>query len=83
MHHIREDGSFTAFEQAFPELLPAITRLRVDHHDLGESLRAYESLLRRPDVDAESVWTQLDRVAAGLEEHFAYEEKQIQAATRS
>ncbi|GAA0707146.1 nitroreductase family deazaflavin-dependent oxidoreductase [Dactylosporangium roseum] len=81
LHHIREDGSFSALEQRFPELVPAINRLREEHHVVSEALQRFESLLNE-DVsgDPEALKRlrgELDELVSGLEEHFAYEEEHL------
>jgi deazaflavin-dependent oxidoreductase (nitroreductase family) len=81
LHHIREDGSFTAFEQRFPELLPAIARLREEHLVVERELERFEALLEEAapagPAALEKVRAELDAVVAGLEEHFAYEEQHL------
>nr|WSX77919.1 nitroreductase/quinone reductase family protein [Streptomyces sp. NBC_00899] len=81
MHHTREDGSFTAFEQQFPELRPAISRLREEHHAVERALAGFEELIVRrlsgDASDAERLRAELDRTVAGLEAHFAYEEESL------
>jgi deazaflavin-dependent oxidoreductase (nitroreductase family) len=81
LHHIREDGSFSALEQHFPYLTPAINRLRSEHRLVAKALAGLEALLTRgmpADLsDAEKLRTQLDRVVSGLEEHFTYEEEHL------
>jgi hypothetical protein len=81
MHHIREEGSFTAFERQFPDLVPAITRLREEHKVVEQRLEAFEKALRaKGDEGAaglRALLDELDRTVEGLEEHFAYEEEQL------
>jgi deazaflavin-dependent oxidoreductase (nitroreductase family) len=83
-HHIRENGSFTAFEQQFPHLAPAVTRLRQEHEVVERALAEFEALVNGdgggPTADpagAEKFRAELDRLVAGLEEHFAYEEQHL------
>ncbi|MEU0807366.1 nitroreductase/quinone reductase family protein [Streptomyces sp. NPDC005970] len=83
-HHTREDGSFTAFEKQFPHLAPAIARLRREHEAVERGLAEFEALvngdggeLPADPADAEKLRAELDRVVAGLEEHFAYEERHL------
>jgi deazaflavin-dependent oxidoreductase (nitroreductase family) len=83
LHHIREDGTFSAIEQQFPHLVPVISRLRSDHQAMARALVSLERLLTaaRPG-DAGEVLAALDKAVAGLEEHFAYEEEHLIAALR-
>ncbi|MFI9828485.1 nitroreductase/quinone reductase family protein [Streptomyces sp. NPDC051913] len=81
MHHIREDGSFSAFEKRFPHLVPAITRLREEHKVVEAALAEFEELLdkggfQNPD-DVARLRAELDRVVGGLEDHFRYEEETL------
>ncbi|MFE2106887.1 nitroreductase/quinone reductase family protein [Kitasatospora sp. NPDC059463] len=77
LHHTREDGSFTAFEQHFPHLAPAITRLREEHEVVERALARLERLLAAEHDDLAALAAELDRVTDGLEEHFAYEEEHL------
>ncbi|WP_380283606.1 nitroreductase/quinone reductase family protein [Kitasatospora purpeofusca] len=81
MHHTREDGSFTAFEQQFPHLAPAITRLREEHKVVEQALARLEEVLERALAaeggDVAELRAELDRAINGLEEHFAYEEEHL------
>lgn len=79
MHHIREDGSFSAFEQQFPQLIPVINRLRAEHRVTERALADLEALVSRGlagDItDVERLRNELDHVVSGLEDHFRYEEE--------
>lgn len=74
-HHSREDGAFTRFETEFPQLVPALERLRQEHRVVAETLAELRDLLSRGD--APGVRTELDQLAARLEDHFDYEEEQL------
>ncbi|MDW6062732.1 nitroreductase/quinone reductase family protein [Streptomyces sp. FXJ1.4098] len=80
-HHIRENGTFTAFEQQFPHLLPALTRLRQEHEVVERALKEFEALLHgglpADPADVKKIRAELDRLVSGLEEHFAYEEQHL------
>ncbi|ADI10167.1 hypothetical protein SBI_07047 [Streptomyces bingchenggensis BCW-1] len=80
-HHIRENGTFTAFERQFPHLLPALTRLRQEHEVVERALEEFEALLNgglpADPADVKKLRAELDRLVAGLEEHFAYEEQHL------
>ncbi len=83
LHHIREDGAFTAIEQQFPYLAPVISRLRSEHRAIAEALADLETLLAttRPG-DADAIIAAFDKAVTGLEEHFAYEEEHLLPALR-
>ncbi|WP_344336469.1 hemerythrin domain-containing protein, partial [Kitasatospora putterlickiae] len=76
LHHTREDGAFTAFEQRFPHLVPAVTRLREEHQVVERALARLEEALERGG-DLLELRAELDRTVDGLEEHFAYEEEHL------
>jgi deazaflavin-dependent oxidoreductase (nitroreductase family) len=83
LHHIREDGTFSAFEQQFPHLVPVISRLRSEHRTMARGLTSLEALLTAAGPgDTSEILTALDNAVAGLEEHFAYEEQHLIAALR-
>lgn len=83
LHHIREDGAFTAIEQQFPHLAPAISRLRSEHRAIAEALAGLETLLAATGPgDAGGVAAAFDKAVTGLEEHFAYEEEHLLPALR-
>ncbi|MEU6003639.1 MULTISPECIES: nitroreductase/quinone reductase family protein [unclassified Streptomyces] len=75
-HHTNEDGAFTDLERQFPELAPGIARLREEHKTVARTLAELEALVADPDA-APDLAGELDRLASGLEEHFAYEEEQL------
>jgi deazaflavin-dependent oxidoreductase (nitroreductase family) len=78
LHHIREDGAFTAFEQQFPHLAPVISRLRSEHRTMAEALAGLETLLTATGPgDTGEVLAALDKAVTGMEEHFAYEEEHL------
>jgi deazaflavin-dependent oxidoreductase (nitroreductase family) len=83
LHHIREDGAFTAIEEPFPHLAPVISRLRSEHRVVAKTLAGLEALLTRgASGDARSVLAALDDAVAGLEDHFGREEEQLITALR-
>lgn len=81
LHHIREDGSFSALEKQFPDLVPAITRLREEHRVVEEALAKFEAALNEgvstEPADLHRLRDELDTLVAGLEDHFAYEEAHL------
>jgi deazaflavin-dependent oxidoreductase (nitroreductase family) len=82
MHHTREDGAFSAFEAQFPELIPALDRLRQEHRHVAQTISDLHKLLDSLTADAAAATldrfrTELERLAFSLEEHFAYEEQQL------
>ncbi|MEU9686533.1 nitroreductase/quinone reductase family protein [Amycolatopsis japonica] len=81
MHHLREDGAFTAIEKAHPGLAPALKRLRQEHDTVSRALLDLDALLQSGG-DRGAVREKFDRVAAGLEEHFVYEEANLLPALR-
>jgi deazaflavin-dependent oxidoreductase (nitroreductase family) len=73
LHHIREDGAFTAFERRFPHLVPAIDALRAEHEAIGRALDGLQARLDSlPPTDALAA---LDETVSDLERHFAEEER--------
>jgi deazaflavin-dependent oxidoreductase (nitroreductase family) len=83
LHHIREDGAFTAFEQQFPGLAPVIGRLRSEHRTMAQSLAGLEELLTATGPgDTGEILAALDKTVTGLEEHFGYEEEHLIPALR-
>ncbi|MFI7054406.1 hemerythrin domain-containing protein [Streptosporangium canum] len=78
-HHRGEDRlGFPLLEEHFPELRPALEKLREEHvvvariyHDLHEALRQDNPQRVRAD---------LNRLTAELERHFDYEEEQLVTA---
>jgi deazaflavin-dependent oxidoreductase (nitroreductase family) len=82
LHHIREDGTFSAFEQQYPHLAPVISRLRSEHRTMAQALAGLEALLTAGPGDTGEILAALNTAATGLEEHFAYEEEHLIAALR-
>ncbi|WP_410576726.1 nitroreductase/quinone reductase family protein [Amycolatopsis sp. lyj-108] len=83
MHHLREDGAFTAIQKAHPGLAPALDRLRQEHETVSRALRDLDELLQgKKEIESAALREEFDRVANGLEEHFAYEEANLLPALR-
>jgi hemerythrin HHE cation binding domain-containing protein len=79
-HHLHEDEDFGHLERHFPQLVPAVRRLRDEHEAVARSLDELRELLGRfaaGEVGAEVVRDEFARLSTGLEDHFAYEEEQL------
>lgn len=74
-HHTRENAFFPKVEAMVPGLQPVLDRLRAEHVTVAERLRRFRALLAGPPGD--DVTGELDRLAADLEAHFAYEERML------
>lgn len=85
-HHTGEDRTaFPVLAEEFPGLRPVLEKLQQDHHLVADILRRIETLVgdvqAEPDeVEAQRVRRELDGLAAIMESHFAFEERQITAA---
>ena len=78
-HHRGEDTAlFPAIEAAHPELAPVLRKLEQDHSMLDDLLNGVEAAVAR-SASAAELETHLDGVAAIMENHFAYEERQLLA----
>jgi deazaflavin-dependent oxidoreductase (nitroreductase family) len=81
IHHIREDGAFSALEDRFPELTPTLDHLRSDHRQVEKTLANFEALLGQGPAGnlsvARALGRAVDEVVAGLDDHFAYEEDHL------
>jgi len=83
MHHLREDGAFTAIEKAHPGLAPALNRLREEHETVSRALLDLDALLQgEGEVESTALREEFERIAGGLEAHFAYEEANLLPALR-
>ncbi len=79
-HHLHEDDDFGQLEGYFPQLAPAIRRLREEHEVVARSLADLRGLLARfeaGEVGAERIRDDVVRLTTTLEDHFAYEEEQL------
>ncbi|GAA3976116.1 nitroreductase/quinone reductase family protein [Actinomadura viridis] len=80
-HDGEETRGFPPLERRYPDLAPVLDRLRREHvavTRLRDELRALIDDLE--SADPARVRAELDRVTAGLEAHYAYEEEQLTAA---
>ncbi|TDD74586.1 nitroreductase/quinone reductase family protein [Actinomadura rubrisoli] len=80
-HHDNEEGrAFPRLEAEFPGLAPVVERLRREHVQVTEARRDLQALVDDLDAaDPAHVRAELDRMTAGLDAHFAYEEEQLRA----
>jgi iron-sulfur cluster repair protein YtfE (RIC family) len=88
-HHTGEDGgAFPVLAADSPELAPVLAKLTQDHHVVTTILTNLETLVDRcaatPDpAEGRRLRAELEGLAAILETHFSYEEKQLVAALNS
>jgi len=76
-HHRSEDRSlFPAIEAAHPRLAPVLRALQQDHSMIDHLIRGLIVAADR-DAPARELRTHLDGIAALMENHFAYEERQL------
>ncbi|WP_162606296.1 hemerythrin domain-containing protein [Jiangella asiatica] len=79
-HHSGEDGALGPLERLFPQLGPAVERIRAEHRTVAADLARVRELAASLDddgVDAERVRDELATLTAGIERHFAYEEREL------
>ena len=78
-HHSGEDRTlFPAIERDHPELQDVLRALQQDHSMIAHLLDGLEHATRA-DADAAELEWHLDGVAAIMESHFRYEERQLLA----
>ena len=78
-HHRGEDRAlFPAIEAAHPELAPVLRRLEQDHAMIAHLLGQLSAAVDRSASPA-GLQTHLEGVAAVMESHFRYEERQLLA----
>lgn len=76
-HHRGEDRTlFPAIESEHPELAPVLRKLEQDHSMIAFLVAELDAALQR-HVHADEIDRHLDGVAAIMENHFAYEERQL------
>ncbi|MFD7321768.1 nitroreductase/quinone reductase family protein [Streptomyces sp. NPDC059875] len=80
-HHHNEDSVFDQLAGQFPNLGPALDRIRRDHQVVARTVEELEDLVRGGGA-AGTLRADVDRLAAHLEEHFAYEEAHLLPALR-
>ncbi|EWC63340.1 hypothetical protein UO65_1338 [Actinokineospora spheciospongiae] len=79
-HHLHEDDDFGRLEAYFPQLAPAIRRLRAEHEDVAGALADLRALLARfevGEVGADRIRDDVVRLTTALQAHFDYEEAQL------
>ncbi|MEV0897082.1 nitroreductase/quinone reductase family protein [Actinoplanes sp. NPDC049802] len=77
-HHVREDeGMFPGLERAFPELGPAIGRLRAEHEVVAVLLGRLRSAVTDPGLSREALVVAVDALTGDLEKHLDYEEREL------
>ncbi|PSL00761.1 deazaflavin-dependent oxidoreductase (nitroreductase family) [Murinocardiopsis flavida] len=78
-HHTKEDGSaFPPLEERFPELAPALARLRAEHTAVARINADLTALLAEDScTDPATLRARFDELSGELEDHFDYEEAQL------
>ncbi|MGW2211921.1 hemerythrin domain-containing protein [Streptomyces sp. NPDC001781] len=78
-HHQGEDHAlFPAIEAEHPELRPMLRRLEQDHSMIGHLLGGLQAAVDR-SAPPEELGRHLEGIAALMENHFRYEERQLLA----
>jgi hypothetical protein len=76
-HHRGEDASlFPELRMQHPELIPVIEKLEQDHSMIGYLLGALEDAVRG-SADRPTLARHLEGIAAIMESHFRYEEREV------
>lgn len=82
-HHRSEDRTlFPGIEAAHPELAPVLRRLEQDHSMIAHLLQGLTAAMERGDPP-EELDRHLEGVAAIMESHFRYEERELLPALES
>ncbi|WP_219412569.1 nitroreductase/quinone reductase family protein [Pseudonocardia nigra] len=76
-HHGRENGVFPDLERRFPELGPALDRLRREHVVVAAVVGELRTLTTTTTADRTTLRVRLEELANELETHFDYEEAQL------
>lgn len=78
-HHQGEDRLlFPAIAEAHPELRPVLRKLEDDHAQIGVLLESLGTAVERTD-SLDRIESHLEGIAAIMESHFQYEERQLLA----
>ncbi|MFD4370783.1 nitroreductase/quinone reductase family protein [Streptomyces sp. NPDC058486] len=72
-HHGGEDGVFGELGELFPHLAGDLERMREEHRAVARAITGLEALLAS-DAAPEVLRAEVERLASGLEAHFAHEE---------
>jgi deazaflavin-dependent oxidoreductase (nitroreductase family) len=75
-HHDRESAAFPDLERRFPELGPGLQRIRAEHVVVARIVGELRDLLAG-GTERDAMRAGIDRLAAELDVHFAYEEAQL------
>ncbi|MFG2000023.1 nitroreductase/quinone reductase family protein [Spirillospora sp. NPDC048911] len=79
-HHTNEDGAFPAVRARFPGLAPLLERLSREHVAVARTKDDLRKLVEEIGAtDPGRFHAELDRMTGELEEHFAYEERELVA----
>ncbi|MFF2774165.1 nitroreductase/quinone reductase family protein [Streptomyces sp. NPDC058052] len=78
-HHHSEDGVFGLLQEQFPHLAEDLGRMREEHRSVARAIAGLEALLAS-DAAPDVLRAEVDRLATGLEEHFAHEEARLLTA---
>ncbi|RNL87470.1 nitroreductase/quinone reductase family protein [Halostreptopolyspora alba] len=75
-HHTMEDTAlFPTLAERNPELGETLERLDREHRSIAALLDELHEVISTDNVDSQKVLAEIDRLAAELEEHLAYEEE--------
>ncbi|GAA1670548.1 nitroreductase/quinone reductase family protein [Fodinicola feengrottensis] len=78
LHHAGEEaGIFPQLVRRFPEVEPAIDRLRVEHEKVAALVDELRAAIASDRTDRPAVLAEVDRLIDELERHLTYEEEQL------
>ncbi|MEU3600958.1 nitroreductase/quinone reductase family protein [Streptomyces sp. NPDC006798] len=77
-HHTGEDqGMFPMIADQFPAMAPVVARLAAEHEKIAALLEELRRTVTAENPDPRATLAEVDRLAAELEAHLAYEEEQL------
>jgi deazaflavin-dependent oxidoreductase (nitroreductase family) len=77
-HHVREDqGMFPGLEYAYPQLGPAVERLRAEHVVIAGLVERLRSVVQDPGLGREALIVEVDGLTGELEKHLDFEEREL------
>ena len=76
-HRSEDDGLFPVLVARHPELRTTISKLRQDHDMISYLLGRLEKAVRSSTASPEELTGHLEGIAAIMESHFRYEERQL------